>query len=219
METYGNPGDEFEKFRLRASLAEPIRIDYADRKWAPEKAYLDGLARQARAAERLSFLSPTGLFRAVASAVCRTDLASHERHMDRTRQYRETFIRWLRGKEIFSSYRWITPTDPAAFRTEDELVEMRTGGEFKTAREYEDWAGRQTDARARWMNLSKVAIPGDRPDDFPYLDISDMPRFEVREGALLSGLESSAPWLGILLVEAVLLFYVGYVAFIRYDVR
>ena len=219
METYGNPGDEFEKFRLRASLAEPIRIDYADKKWAPEKAYLDGLARQARAAERLSFLSPTGLFRAVASAVCRTDLASHERHMDRTRQYRETFIRWLRGKEIFSSYRWITPTDPAAFRTEDELVEMRTGGEFKTAREYEDWAGRQTDARARWMKLSKVAIPGDRPDDFPYLDISDMPRFEVREGALLSGLESSAPWLGILLVEAVLLFYVGYVAFIRYDVR
>ncbi|OGD13287.1 MAG: hypothetical protein A2W20_03860 [Candidatus Aminicenantes bacterium RBG_16_66_30] len=219
METYGNPRDEFEKFRRRASLSEPIRIDYADRKWAPEKAYLDSLSRQARAAERLSFLSPTGIFRAVAAAVCRTDLASHERHMDRTRQYREAFIAWLRGKDIFASYRWITPAEPATFKTEDELVGMRTGGEFKTVREYEDWASRQKDARARWVKLSQVKVPGDSPDDFPYLDISDMPRFEVREGAFLSGLEPSAFWVGIMLIAAVLLFYVGYVAFIRYDVR
>jgi ABC-type transport system involved in multi-copper enzyme maturation permease subunit len=219
METYGNPRDEFERFRRRAALSEPIRLDFAEKKWAPAKAYLDSLARQARAAERLSFLSPTGLFRAVASALCRTDLAAHERHMDRARQYRETFVGWLRGKDIFASFRWITPADPANFRTEDELVELRTGGEFKTVRAYEDWAARQTDARARWTKLNQVKVAGDSPDDFPYLDISDMPRFEVPEGALLSGLEPSALWVGFLLVEAVLLFYLGYVAFIRYDVR
>ncbi len=219
VETYGNSRDEFENFRRRAAISEPIRIDYADRKWASQKAYLDGLSRQARAGTRLSFLSPAGLFRAVASAVCRTDLESHERHMDRARQYRETFIRWLRGKDIFSSFRWITPTDPAAFRDEDELVALRTGGEFKTARELEDWASKQTDARARWIKVSQVKVAGDRPDDFPFLDVSDMPRFEVRAAALLSGLESSVPWVGFLMIEAVLLFYLGYVAFIRYDVR
>lgn len=219
IETYGNPRNEFENFRRRAAISEPIRLDHADRKWAPAKAYLDSLARQARAADRLSFLSPAGLFRAVASAVCRTDLASHERHMDRTRQYRETFVRWLQGKSIFSSFRWITPTDPAAFRTEDELVEKRTGGEFKTEAEFEDWASKQTDARARWLKVSQVKVAGDSPADFPYLDISDMPRFEARAAALFSGLETSVLWVGFMLIEAVLLFYLGYVAFIRYDVR
>jgi ABC-type transport system involved in multi-copper enzyme maturation permease subunit len=219
VEVYGNARDEFENFRRRSAISEPIRIDYADRKWASQKAYLDGLSRQARAGTRFSFLSPAGLFRAVASAVCRTDLESHERHMDRGRQYRETFIRWLRGKDIFSSFRWITPTDPAAFRGEDELVALRTGGEFRTARELEDWASKQTDARARWLKVSQVKVAGDRPDDFPFLDVSDMPRFEVRAAALLSGLESSLLWVGFLMIEATFLFYLGYVAFIRYDVR
>ena len=219
METYGNARDEFEKFRRKAAISEPIRIDYADRKWASEKAYLDSLSRQARAAERLSFLSPTGLFRAIASVVCRTDLTSHERHMDRTRQYRESFIGWLRGKDIFSSFRWITPTDPATFRTEDELIAARTGGEFKSAREYGDWASKEPDFRARWAKLSAVKIPGDSPNDFSFLDVSDMPRFAVAEGSLFSGLESMALGLGLLVAEGIFLFYLGFVAFIRYDVR
>ncbi len=46
-----------------------------------------------------------------------------------------------------------------------------------------------------------------------------MPRFEVRAGTLLSGLETSVLWVGSLLIEAVFLFALGYVAFIRYDVR
>jgi ABC-type transport system involved in multi-copper enzyme maturation permease subunit len=219
IETYGNPRDEFENFRRRAAISEPIRLDYADRKWAPAKAYLDSLARQARAADRLSFLSPAGLFRAVASAVCRADLASHERHMDRARQYRETFVRWLQGKDIFKSFRWLTPTDPKTFQTEDALVEKRTGGEFKTAKEYDAWAAQQKDFRLRWEKLSTVDIKGDSPQDFPFLDVSDMPRFESRTGALFSGLESSVLWVGLMLIEAVFLFALGYIAFIRYDVR
>ncbi len=97
-------------------ISEPIRIAYADKRWSSQKAYLDSLARQARAAERLSLVSPAGVFRAVASAVCRTDLDSHERQMDRARRYRETFVGWLQGKDIFESFRWITPTDPATFQ-------------------------------------------------------------------------------------------------------
>jgi len=219
METYGNDREEFENFRRRAAVSEPIRIDHAEKRWAAQKAYLDSLARQARAAERFSFASPTGIFRAVAAAVCRTDRASHERHMDRTRQYREAFVRWLRGKDIFSSFPWVTPADPSTFRTEDELIERRTAGEFKTAREFEDWASKQTDARTRWLKLSTVDLPGDGPNDFPFLDVSDMPRFEVRPGSLFGGLGPSAFGLGLLLAAAVLLFYLGFIAFIRYDVR
>jgi ABC-type transport system involved in multi-copper enzyme maturation permease subunit len=219
IETYGNPRVEFENFHRRAMISEPIRIEYADKKWVLQKVYLASLARQARAAEKLSLFSPTGVFRMIASAICRTDLGSHEHQMDGARRYRETFIRWLQGKSIFTSFRWITPADPGSFLTEDELVEKRTGGEFKTSRDYEAWASQQKDFRARWLKLSKVKVPGDSPEDFPFLDVSDMPRFEDRPGGVLSGLEPSVVNAGLLVVEAVLLFYLGFIAFIRYDVR
>ncbi len=219
METYGNNRREFENFRRRAAISEPIRLDYADLKWAPQQAYLDSLARQARAAETLSLLSPAGIFRAVASAVCRTDLAATERRMGRVRQYREGFVAWLKGKDIFKSYRWITPADPSSFKTEDELVRGRTGGEFKTEAEIDAWAAKQTDARARWEKLGSVHLPGDGPEDFPFLDLSDMPRYQDQPGRLLAGLEPSVPPAGALLVAAVFLFALGYVAFIRFDVR
>jgi ABC-type transport system involved in multi-copper enzyme maturation permease subunit len=219
VETYGNSRGEFENFHRRAMISEPIRIATADKRWASQKAYLDSLARQADAATTFSLLSPTGVFRAIAAAICRTDLASHARRMDGIRQYRESFIRWLEGKDIFSSYRWITPTDPASFKTDDQLTAERTGGEFKTAGEYDAWASKQKDFQIRWAKLSTVKVFGDSPTDYPFLDISDMPRFEDQPGTLLSGLESSALKAGILLVAAVFLFALGYVAFIRYDVR
>lgn len=218
IETYGNSRGEFEMFRRRAAISEPIRLEYADKKWAPAKAYLDSLARQARAAERLSFLSPTGLLRAAAAALCRTDLASHRRHMELARLYRETFVNWLKDMHIFSSYHWITATDPATFKTEDELVALRTGGEFKTVAEFEAWASRQRDFRTRWAKLTQVKLRGDHPGGYPYLDISDMPRFKARSAAL-SEAGPAGFWVMLLLIEAVFLFYAGYVAFIRYDVR
>ena len=219
VETYGNNRQEFEDFRRRAAISEPIRLDYADRKWAPQKAYLDSLARQSKAAEALSFTSPAGIFRSIASAICRTDLAAHAARMDRARRYREGFVGWLEGKDIFKSFRWLTPADPAAFKTEDELVRGRTGGEFKTAAEFDAWASKQKDARAPWMKLSTVSLQGDSPQDFPFLDISDMPRYEDPPGRLLAGLEPSVPRAGLLLVAAVFLFALGYIAFIRFDVR
>ena len=148
MEIYGKRAAGLREFPAPAMISEPIRVAYADKKWPTQKAYLDSLSRQARAAESLSLVSPTGVFRAIASAICRTDLASHARRMDRTRQYRESFVRWLQGKDAFGSFSWITPTDPATFKTEDELVANRTGGEFKTA------------AGVRGLGLRAEGLPG-----------------------------------------------------------
>lgn len=220
FETYGNPRPEFELMRRRAMISAPILIEYADKRWASQKAYLDSLVRQARVAEKLSMVSPAGVFRTIGSAVCATDLKSHESKMDRIRHYREAFIRYFEAKDIFASFRWITPAPPESFsRTEDELIEKRTGGEFKTAQVFFAWASQQKDQWAAFQKLAKVKIPGDGPQDFPYLDISDMPRFQDQPVALLSGLEDSVLNLGLLVIEAILLFYLGYVAFIRYDVR
>ncbi len=219
LEIYGNSRAEFEADRRRIEISEPLRLQYADKRWALEQAYLASLARQARAAERLAFVSPAGVFRAVASSLCATDLGSHERTMDRARQYRETFIRWLQGKNIFSSFRWFTPTPPESFRTEDQLIELRTGGEFKTSKAFWDWHAQQKDKWAAWQKVAKVKVKGDEPEDFPYLDLGDMPRFPAVPLRLFAGLRESVLEAGLLLVEIVVLFGLGYVAFLRFDVR
>ncbi len=219
METYGNSGAEFGVFRAQAMITEPIRLRYADRRWAPQQAYLDSLVGQARFARKLSFLSPAGLFRAIASAVCSTDLESHLDRMDRIRRYREVFVRYLQAKDIFASYSWVTPVEPDSFMTEDELVEKRTGGEFKTAQEFEDWRAGQPDFLSGWAKLNKVRVQGDSPEDFPFLDASDMPRFEDLPKTLLGGLEGSVAKAGFLVIEGIFLFYLAFVAFIRFDVR
>jgi hypothetical protein len=46
-----------------------------------------------------------------------------------------------------------------------------------------------------------------------------MPRYRDQAGALFSGLESSVLKTGLLVVATVFLFALGYVAFIRFDVR
>jgi len=219
VETYGNSRSEFDLFRRRASISEPIRIDYADKKWALQKAYVDSLASQSRASERLSLASPTGIFRAIASFICATDLRTHEQELDWLRQYRETYIRFLRDQNLFDSFRWITPTSPESFRTQDELIALRTGGEFKTEKEFDAWAAQQTDFRARWQKLQKVKVFGDTPEDFPFLNVSDIPRFQDRPESLSAGLETSLIYTGILIFEMIFLFSLGFVAFIRYDVR
>ncbi len=219
VETYGNSRAEFEAERRRSMVSEPLRIDYADKKWAYQEAYLESLAHQARVAEGLSAISPAGAFRILAAAVCSTDMRSHENEMDRIRQYREAFIRYLQSKNIFAAFRYITPAPPETFLTEDQLIEKRTGGEFKSVQALEAWAAQQKDARAPWLKLSKNKIPGDEPSDFPFLDVSDMPGFQERTKSFFSGMENSILTIALLLIESILLFYIGYVAFIRYDVR
>jgi ABC-type transport system involved in multi-copper enzyme maturation permease subunit len=220
LETYGNPRPDFELFRRRAEISEPLRLQNADRRWALQQSYLASLARQARIAERLSLVSPAGVFRTIASAVCATDLGSHERTMGRTRQFRETFIRYLEAKNIFSSFAWITPAPPESFLpTEDALVVKRTGGEFKTAQAFWEWRKQQKDQWAAFQKLYQVKVPGDEPEDFPFLNVSDLPRFPDPPPDLLSGLEDSVLKAGLLLVEIILLFYLGYIAFLRFDVR
>jgi ABC-type transport system involved in multi-copper enzyme maturation permease subunit len=218
-EIYGSSKSLFERERLSSAYAEPLRIDYADKKWASQAAYLESLARQQSVADRISLISPAGILRIVASAICLSDAHSQDRFMDLTRQYRETFIRYLESKNIFSSFRYITPTPPRSFMTGDEIIEKRTGGEFKTQKALDEWAGRQKDRMSSFEKLRKIEIPGTRPDDYPYLDISDMPQFQEQPKLLFTGLESTIVNIGLILIECVILFYVGFVVFIRYDVR
>jgi ABC-type transport system involved in multi-copper enzyme maturation permease subunit len=218
-ESYGCTASYFEYKRRRASISEPMRLDNADLKWGPQKEYFDSLTRQTRTADLLSMVSPSGIFRLVGSALCGTDWRAQEKRLEDLRRYRETFVRYLQSKNIFSSFSYITAAPPSTFRTADELVAARSGGEFRTLAEYESWVEKQTDFRAQWQVLYKVRVPRERPEDYPYLTVDDLPRFPVGSASLLAGFEISIIRLGLLVFEFIFLFALGYVAFIRYDVR
>jgi ABC-type transport system involved in multi-copper enzyme maturation permease subunit len=217
-ETYGNDRGMFELERRRSAISEPLRIEYADKKWALQKVYLDSLSRQARAAERFALASPAGIFRAAAAAVCGTNLRTYEDNMTRARRYRETFIGYFRNKNVFESYKYLTAAPPESFKSENELFSIRTGGKFKSAADLFAWVEGQKDPGAFFSQIIKSA-PGDDGSEFPFLDISDMPRFQGRARTFVSGLNGFPVASGLLLVEIVFLFYLGFVAFIRYDVR
>jgi len=177
-------------------------------RWGSEKAFLDSLARQARARPKTCRWSrrPASSGRS-PPAVCATDLKSHESRMDRTRQYRETFVRFLKAKNIFSSFRWVTPAPPESFYpSEDALIEKGRAANSKRPRPL--YMGRT----ARRINgppseTRKVKIQGDGPQDFPYLNISTCPGSRISAGGFSPGAGGLGAGRGLLLVEIVLLFY------------
>ena len=127
-----------------AAAGDGAERAHAARQRRPEMGSSESLSRQpvapGAAAENLSIVSPAGLFRALATAVCGTDRRDQEKRLDDVRRYREIFVGYLKGKNIFERFEYITPTPPSAFRTADQLVEARTGGKFKTLAEYDAWA-------------------------------------------------------------------------------
>ena len=114
-----------EYYRQSHSYSEPLRIDYADKKWVFQRDYLDDLNRQTNTAEIMSLLSPSELFRLVCSAICRTDVNSYYRFMDRTRSYRELFIDYYKDRKLFSSFIFMTPQPQEEMKTNDEIKELR----------------------------------------------------------------------------------------------
>lgn len=218
-ETYGCTASYFERQRREMALSEPLRLDNADKKWGLQKAYLDGLSRQAGVAEKLSLFSPAGVFRLISTVICGTDRGAQEKRLADIRRYRETFVGFLKGKNLFERFEYITPTPPSAFKTADAIIDARTGGRFKTLAEYDAWAATEKDARARWQVLYAVSVPGEKSDDYPFLQTDDVPRFMRRAPSLGDSWPRTSLRLGLLLVECVLLFALAAVSFIRYDVR
>ncbi len=218
-EKYNCTRSFFERERLTNIYSEPLRIEYADKKWAHQRAYLDSLDYQRKVSDRISLISPAAVFRLVGSAICYTNVESHENFMERTRQYREEFIRYLQNKDVFASFSYLTRQPPQSFLTADQLVERRTGGEFKTLKALDEWSSKQPSFRDLHKKLGKIPIPGTSPEDYGPLDVSDVPVFKWQQKHLLTGFQSYVIHLGALIVESLLLFYLSFVGFIRYDVR
>lgn len=203
-------------YRTLHQYTEPLRIDYADQAWAPQKAYLDKLDNQRTFAEYLAYLSPSEVFRQMVSSLCRTDVSAHHLFMDKVREYREELIQYFIDEKIFASYEYFTRLDPETFMTADEIVRTRSGGDFQTLQEYREWARLNN---GDFSPLYKVDIPGSNRTQYEPLDLSNVPQFHWEPVSVVNDLKKVFVRLAVLITAGIVLFYFSFVSFTRYDVR
>jgi len=216
QEFAGASGETHEYYRTMHQYTEPLRIELANNKWVYQKAFLDKLDRQRKLAEKLSFLSPSEIFRLTASALSGTDAAAQYYFLNQCRLYREDLIRYFQDKNIFASYSYFTNVPPEKFMTIDEIVEYVTEGRFKTLMEL-GMALQQPNTSI--MQFYKRSAPHWDREYYPYLDLSSAPKFNYIVYTLSKGIVNSFSKIAFLIIVSALMFFLAYVSFIKYDVR
>ncbi len=140
----------------------------------------------------ISIVSPSEVFRLICASLCRTGVDSHYRFMDRTQRYRNDFIDFYRDKKIFSSFIYFTPVPPEKFRTADEITRIKE---------------------------KKGDFPGSNVEEYQYLNLSDVPVFQWRNPNVLTDVKDVVGKLAIMIIVSIVLFYLSFLSFTRYDVR
>jgi ABC-type transport system involved in multi-copper enzyme maturation permease subunit len=210
----GTSKGTYEYFRQANEALEPMRIEYAGKKWQLQKSYLDELENQRRFSERLSSISPSEIFRFASSSLCRVDANSQNSYLERTRRYREELITFFKDEKIFGSFLYFTPLSPEIFVDTDELIRITTNDKMQNLEELEKWSEGRSDKNSIFTK--------DRPEwmaESPLIDISNVPIFQWQPDTITDSIQKSIGKLGAMIVIAILLFYLSFVSFTRYDVR
>jgi ABC-type transport system involved in multi-copper enzyme maturation permease subunit len=202
----------FSNRRSFDEFSEPLRIDYADKKWSFRKSYIDKLENQQKMALYLSFLSPSEIFKGSVDQLCATDAASHYQFLEQVRTYRQELIQYYKENKLFSSYLYFTQQDPKSFMTADEVVNYMTEGDCKTFDEF------NTKRQGDWQYLKKQ-LPNVNIWEWKPLDLSNLPKFEYRPADIPGTIKQSLLHIGVLIFLVTILLYFSYKAFIRYDIR
>jgi ABC-type transport system involved in multi-copper enzyme maturation permease subunit len=194
---------------------EPFRIDNAVKKWAYQKAYLDQLDRQRRTAELLSMVSPSELYQNIASGICRTDAGSYQRFMDSVRGYRNILMTWFADNGIFGSYEYFTRQDPDTFMSADAMVEYLTMGDYTSWQQWNDFAetgGSIFATIKRELDVKAYA-------EFEPLDLGEIPQYSQARDSTGDDVKRVLHMLATLVISGIILSYISFVSFVRYDVR
>ena len=188
-----------EMTRLRQLMntwAEPVRLDYADKKWAMQKEYFDQLQHQQQIQQRLAWLSPSEIFIQTADIICRTDVNTFDKYMDNVRNYREDVVNYFVKNKLFTVYRYFTVQPEDKFPTGQEWKDIQSG-KLKSDLSYE-FNG--------WNNV-------------PPLDKTGFPQF-IQSGLSVSDTMSQALGRMTALLGIVVLLLLGSITvFMKYDIR
>lgn len=184
----------------RNAFRLPELLDSADQDYRALWDHQEEFAQQALLAERWRIASPFANYKALTQQLAVTTMADKFRLTELARQYRQTVLDYLQGRQAFSSWRWFTD-DP---RGQESMVPEP---------EALDAASRQTDSpymasRRAWALQQQRLVAG---DPGRRLDLSDLPKFAWRSerslpeslsamapGLAAMGLLCAATWLGAL---------------------
>lgn len=182
-------------------------MEVADRSYQARFAAWDPLAQQGYSVDRWSRLSPFTNYQVLAYQVARTTLDDLFHIGQAARDYRRTYIDYLRSKRAMSSPRWFTDDPP-------DQVPMVPDPQSLTAADLaRDSAYMQS--RRAWAD-EQQARAGD--DDRRRLDLSDMPKFGASwQRTLGESLAAMTPGLVALVVTSGLSVLVASVRFSTYD--
>jgi hypothetical protein len=165
---YGHPEGYDWRARREAYRLER-RMELEDELYRVRWAVWEPLARQARAVETWSILSPVAVYQNLAQQLARTTVDDLFYLSQAARDYRQTLIGYLRGKGAFSSWRWFTDDPPGQEPVFPDPSALPAGVAFQQTPQWKE--------RMRWVeeqDRKAAADPALR------LDLSDMPRFGGR---------------------------------------
>jgi ABC-type transport system involved in multi-copper enzyme maturation permease subunit len=196
---------------------EPLRINYADKKWPLQQEYLEKLERQEKIGRYSSFLSPYEIFGHLSSMICKTGPEAYLELSDQTRIYRDVLIKYFQDNKIFASFKYITPQpEKSFFKNGDDQINFVTGGICKNQQELKTWMDAHNGS---WSVLWTVPYPEGSYSTYPPLDLSALPKFTRYKQYIDKSLPAIFTEAGALLIIFILLFSLIYNACIKYDVR
>jgi hypothetical protein len=184
--------------RRKKELVNPIIMQKCDEKWAIQSDYLQQLYRQERTVRYLSYLSPAGIFKHIASVICRTGADSEIHFMDQARQFHDTYYGYFEQNRIFYSYAYFTGMDESEFSDDEEYIRSL---KYRFEKEHSG------------LNLRNY------PSAMKKVDTSHLPRFTYAPPPLGNDLYEQLRLIAGILIAYILLFWLSFVSFIKYDVR
>jgi ABC-type transport system involved in multi-copper enzyme maturation permease subunit len=191
------PRGSMEYERRQKELANPILLDNCDKKWAIQSGYLQQVYRQEKTVRYLSCLSPAGILRQVAASLCRTGVDSEVHFMDQVRLFQDAFYAYFVQNRLFSSYAYFTPQQESDFPSSWEESHAQVNS----------W---RTEAKpTSTFDFSSIA----------YQDTQAFPRFGYVQPTLGDDLYEQLYLIAGILMACILLFWLSFLSFIRYDVR
>jgi hypothetical protein len=134
--------------------------------------------------------------------------------MEAGRRYRESVLRYFDMKKVYGSYLWFTPIDPKTFMSASELIAFTTNGRFASLEKLEEWWDTSKDPFSIFVRSKPVWN-----ERGPVLDVSDAPQFIWRVDTVGNSMVKSASSLGGMAFGMLVLFFLSFISFIRFDVR
>ena len=190
---YYGPKEMVEWYYDGSVYGHTLRMEYEDRIWQLYQDYQRNLNRQAGAARLISMFSPSWLFSHGSSVIAGTGENDYLRFLEHAANYRQQIIAYMKDNNGFDHLLFTRkPVD--SFLSARELLSLRNS--------------RGEEAVTEIMNYS-----------IDPLDLSDLPHFDYSIAGFGDSIANSLFELLILVFLNILFFSLGWISFLRADVR